>query len=98
MRAIELKLYQTFLNQNGHLSIVHRIDDTHIHVINYNGSVYPIKKDDYTQYGNSTIEAEWFFENYPEQRINFDQREIFYRIKEKFESKKVKNKKLLLIL
>ena len=98
MKAIELKLYQTFLNQNGHLSIVYSIDDTHVHVINYNGSIYSISKGSGTQYSSSTIEAEWFFIYYPVQSIDFDKIAMFYKIKEKFESKKVKNKKLLLIL
>jgi hypothetical protein len=98
MRAIELELYQTFLNQNGHLSIVHKIEETYLHVMNYNGSLYQIRKDGNTQYGISTIDAQWFFENYPEDRINFDQKQYFCSIKEKFEKTQQKSKKLLLIL
>lgn len=67
MKKSELKLWDVFVNNNGHLSIVYAITKNNLYIYNYNGSNYSINKDDtpLTNYKKSNITADDFFINYP---------------------------------
>jgi hypothetical protein len=67
MKKSQLKLWDVFINNNGHLSIVYAITKNSLHIYNYNGSNYSINKDDtpLTNYKKSNITPDNFFIHYP---------------------------------
>lgn len=65
MKAHELKLWETFYNNNGYMCIVYKITGTKVHIINYNGSIYSVSLNGNANYKHCGYSALYFFENYP---------------------------------
>lgn len=67
IKKSSLKLWDVFINNNGHLSIVYAITKNSFYIYNYNGSNYSINKDNtsLTNYKRSNVSPEEFFADYP---------------------------------
>lgn len=67
IKKSDLKIWDVFINNNDHLSIVYAITKNNFHIYNYNGSSYPVNRLDTssTNYKKSDITPDEFFENYP---------------------------------
>jgi len=60
-----MKLHTTFENNNGYISIVYFEDKHNLHILNYNGSVYKIKKSSSFNYDEFYVNPIEFVEQYP---------------------------------
>ena len=114
MKGYQLREWQTFYNNNGHLSMGYGISGNQLLIINYSGSESKISwRDDSCNlsYRVSDIPANEFLKNYPEDRIkgDFMREKVLRLIREKFHRHSIKhtpiqhiekdiNKKLLLLL
>ena len=102
MKAEDLSLYQLFYNYNNHLSLVYKITDTKVYIINHNGSIYTVFKNGGTS--NYTpclknITVQDFFDDYPEHLLHhFEAKTSFVAIKAICLNLRQEKNKLLLIL
>lgn len=98
-----LKLYDIFLNNSGYLSMVYAISQNKLHIINYNGSIYTVNKNDgMTKYArtNSAITPTLFIYSYPKgeyYRFNDINKTLFLNIKNNIIFNSTINKKLLIL-
>ena len=101
MKAEDLSLYQLFYNYNNHLSLVYKITDTNVYIINHNGSIYSVSRvggaSNYSPcLKNITVQD--FFDDYPEHLLHFEAKVSFNAIRERCLNKRQEKNKLLLIL
>ena len=69
MEREDFNLWTVFINTGGYLTLVYAINST-IHVVNYNGNFYTIKKDgDISKYTPSNVTVEEFFTNFPTEKL-----------------------------
>jgi hypothetical protein len=105
-----LKVYDIFLNNCGYLSMIYAISKNKLHIINYNGNIYTINKNDkndMTEYvrTNPAITPLLFINSYPMKKyhnFNYTNQSIFVSIKKDIFSiynnlNKSINKKLLIL-
>ena len=87
MKAYELRLWQVFYNNNGHLSMVYNIKGNDLYIINYNGSIYTVNwrnEDSRTEYKESSMTAYIFLQNYPRNKVSFERKEALKTIERHF--------------
>jgi hypothetical protein len=100
-KKFPLKLYQPFLNQNEHLSIVYKIEGDKFYVLNHNGSIYTVYDGGNPNYKESIKTNEEFFNQFPLFRLRVEDKDKYLKIQSDFFStirEEQNNKKLLLIL
>ena len=105
MKKSKLELFKPFFNQTGYLSIVYNITDTKYHIINHNGSVYSLTKDDNeVNYTEAHVTIESFFDNFPKNKLHFDTKVIYdaiinnYFINNFAKNPEMENRVLLLLI
>lgn len=112
IKKSDMKLYDTFYNTNGHLSIVYAITHNYnYHILNYNHANIYYLTTGLFEYDAAFVTPEDFFQNFPINSITCDQkRKQYLEIEREFYQRKTnyhlyensrisyKQNKLLLIL
>lgn len=109
MKKKDLKLFEPFFNQNGHLSIVYKMETNKLYIMNYNGSFYSLiaGNNATVNYEKANISIHDFFHKFPKKHLQFEKKDLFeHAFKEYLENsssiihseQKEENRVLLLII